>query len=317
MAIARVSIVPAADTPSPAVAPPPGADGPLLAPDFLRRLEALELVSRKVRAGRMKGDRLSKRKGRGSEFADFRPYTIGDDLRFLDWNLLGRLDKLFLRIFLEEEDLSVHLLIDNSASMDSGQPAKLRYAKQVAAALGFVGLINLDRVTVETIGGERTGRSPIFRGRPSFPRLLRAVDNIKAGGGGDLNRTLRSFSLRATGRGVAIILSDFLDKDGFEDGLRFLAARNLDVYAIHILSSEEIDPPYTGDLKFTDVEDADEAEVTISAPLLERYKATLAAFRGAVNSFCTRRGMSYLFTSNQVPFEKLVLGYLRNRGLLQ
>jgi hypothetical protein len=108
-----------------------------------------------------------------------------------------------------------------------------------------------------------------------------------------------------------------MDKDGFEEGLRFLASRNLDVYCIHILSQEEISPPYTGDLKFTDVEDGDEAEVTISAPLLERYQKTLNAFRGSVSRFCTKRGMSYLFTSNQVPFEKLVLGYLRNRGLLQ
>jgi uncharacterized protein (DUF58 family) len=301
----------------PETAPSPPSDAPLLAPDFLRRLETLELVSKRVRAGRMKGDRLSKRKGRGSEFADFRPYTVGDDLRFLDWNLYGRLDKLFLRMFLEEEDLSVHLLIDNSGSMDYGAPTKLRYAQQVAAALGFVGLINLDRVSVETIGGERGGRSPVFRGRPSLPRLLKAISAIGPAGGGELNRSLRNFSLRATGRGVAIILSDFMDKDGFEEGLRFLAARSLDVYAIHVLCEEEIRPPFTGDLKFTDVEDGDEAEVTISAPLLERYERTLTAFRNGVNGFCTKRGMSYLFTSNQVPFEKLVLGYLRNRGLLQ
>ena len=111
--------------------------GPLLSTEFLRRLETLELVSRKIRAGRMKGDRLSKRKGRGSEFADFRPYSVGDDLRFLDWNLYGRLDKLFLRLFLEEEDLNVHLLIDTSRSMEFGSPSKFRYAKQVAAALGW------------------------------------------------------------------------------------------------------------------------------------------------------------------------------------
>src|SRR5437667_6515109 len=137
---------------------------PLLAPDFLRRLESLELVSKKVLAGRMKGDRLSRRKGRGSEFADYRPYAVGDDLRFLDWNLFGRLEKLFLRLFLEEEDLNVHLLIDTSASMDFGSPTKLRYAKQVAAALGFVGLTNLDRVAISTIGGETVQRSPVYRG---------------------------------------------------------------------------------------------------------------------------------------------------------
>lgn len=294
----------------------PTADGPLLAPEFLRRLENLEVVSKRVMAGRMKGDRLSKRKGRGSEFADFRPYTPGDDLRFLDWNLYGRLEKLFLRLFLEEEDLHVHLLVDNSKSMDYGTPTKLRYAKQVAAALGFVGLANMDRVNVFAVGGTASA-SPTFRGRASLWRMVKHLDGIEPTAMGDLNRALRSFSLRATGRGVAVILSDFLDKGGYEEGLKYVASRNLDVYAVQILADEEVNPPYTGDLKLTDLEDEDEAEVTISAPLLERYRKTLMAYRGALNGFCTRRGMSYLFTTNQVPFEKLVLGYLRSRGLLQ
>lgn len=299
------------------VPPVPAADAPLLSPEFLRRLESLELVSRKMLAGRMKGDRLSKKKGRGSEFADFRPYTVGDDLRFLDWNLFGRLDRLFLRLFLEEEDLNVYVLIDNTRSMDYGAPTKLRYAKQVAAALGFVGLANLDRVTVEFAGGSTPTRSPAYRGRPSLWRMMKFLDDAAPVEGGDLNRALRGFSLRATGQGVAVVLSDFMDKGGYEEGLRYLAARPLDVYAIQVLAQEEVEPPYAGDLKLTDVEDGDEAEVTISAPLLERYRQTLAAFRGALSTFCTRRGMSYLFTTNQVPFEKLVLGYLRSRGLLR
>ena len=294
----------------------PDADGPLLSTDFLKRLEQLELSARKVLAGRMKGDRLSKRKGRGSEFADFRPYTVGDDLRFLDWNLFGRVEKLFLRLYREEEDLHVYLLIDNTKSMDFGSPSKLHYAKQVAAALGFLGLANMDRVIVEGVG---TGspRSPVFRGRPSLWRMMRHIQSLPAAETGDLNAALKGFSARAKGQGVAIVLSDFLDKDGYEGGLRYLASRNLDVYAIQILSDEEVNPPYTGDLKLTDLEDGDEAEITISAPLLARYQATLAAYRGALNAFCTRRGMSYYFTSNQVPFEKLVLGYLRTRGLVR
>lgn len=292
-------------------------NAPLIDPKFLRRLEQLELVSKKMLAGRMKGDRLSKRKGRGSEFADFRPYTVGDDLRFLDWNLFGRLDRLFLRLFLEEEDLHVHLLIDTSKSMEIGSPAKLRYAKQVAAALGFIGLINLDRVAIHTIGGETPKTSPIFRGRQSLWRMVGHVDAIQTESFGDFNQALRKFAMRTTGRGVAIVLSDFMDKDGYEEGMRYMTTRNLDVYAIQILSEEEINPAITGDLKLRDIEDDDEAEVTISAPLLERYKNTLASFRNGLNTFCQRRGMSCLFTSNQVPFEKLVLGYLRSRGLVK
>src|SRR5262245_7156308 len=193
--------------------PAPPADAPLLSPEFLRRLEALELVSKKILAGRMKGDRLSKRKGRGAEFADFRPYAVGDDLRFLDWSLYGRLEKLFLRLFLEEEDLNVYLLIDNSKSMEYGTPTKLRYAKQVAAALGFVGLVNLDRVKIEVVGapGEGVSRSPVYRGRQSLWRMMKFLDGVPAAETGDLNRALRGFTLRATGQGVAIVLSDFMD----------------------------------------------------------------------------------------------------------
>jgi uncharacterized protein (DUF58 family) len=291
--------------------------GPLLSTEFLRRLETLELVSKKIRAGRMKGDRLSKRKGRGSEFADFRPYSVGDDLRFLDWNLYGRLDRLFLRLFLEEEDLHVHLLIDTSRSMEFGTPTKLRYAKQVAAALGFVGLINLDRVAIEAVGSKTPVRSPVYRGRPSLWRMVRFLDELQPAPAGEFSKSIRSFSLRATGRGVVVILSDFFDKGGYEDGFRYLLARNLDVYAVQVLAQEEIEPNITGDLKLTDIEDGDEAEVTISAPLLQRYQETLKAFRAALAGFCSRRGMAYLFTSNQVPFEKLVLSYLRSRGLLR
>ena len=135
------------------------------------------------------------------EFADYRPYTVGDDLRFLDWSLYGRMEKLFLRLFLEEEDLSVYLLIDNSRSMDSGNPTKLRYAKQVAAALGFIGLVNLDRVSIEAVGGGDAGRSPVYRGRPSLWRMLKFLDNIPVADSGDLNQSLRRFSRRATGQG--------------------------------------------------------------------------------------------------------------------
>src|SRR5262245_1504644 len=155
---------------------------PLLTPDFLHRLEQLELVSRKIFSGRMKGDRLSKRKGQSVEFADYRQYAIGDDLRFLDWNLYARLDRLFLRLFLEEEDLHVYLLIDNSRSMDFGTPSKLRFARQVAAALGFVGLVNLDRVVVEAFNDRLSQNLPAQRGRRSLWRLLNFLDQLEPAG---------------------------------------------------------------------------------------------------------------------------------------
>jgi uncharacterized protein (DUF58 family) len=293
------------------------AAGPLLDPDFLARLNRLEIVSKKIFIGKTKGERLSKRKGQSVEFADFRSYAVGDDLRFLDWNLYARLDRLFLRLFLEEEDLHVYLLIDNSLSMGFGSPTKLHFAKQVVAALGFIGLSNMDRVVVEVFNDRITQTTTPLRGRRSFWRLTSVLDGLEPAGPSDLSRSLKAFSLKASGKGVVIILSDFMDKGGYENGLRYLIARNMDVYVIQVLSQEEIDPPMTGDLKLTDAEDGDEAEVTISAPLLKRYKETLAAYRGRLHDFCTRRGVNYLFTSNQVPFDRLVLGYLRQRGLVR
>ncbi len=289
----------------------------LLDPQFLARLEQLELVSRKIFLGVMKGERRSKRKGQSVEFADYRNYVKGDDLRFLDWNLYARLDRLFIRLFMEEEDLHFYVLIDNSLSMDFGKPTKLHYAKQVAAALAFVGLVNMDRVVIEAFNERLTQSLPAVRGRKSLGRVLKFMDKIEAAGPSNLRESLRNFSVKSSGKGIVVLLSDFMDKGGYEEALRYLVARQFDVYVIQILSQEEIDPEIVGDLKLIDVEDEDEAEITVSGPLLKRYKQNLAAFRGTLTEFCTRRGITCLFTNNQVPFDRLVLTYLRQRGLVK
>src|ERR1700687_4632941 len=159
---------------------------PLLDPQFLHRLEQLELVSRKIFMGRMKGERRSKRKGQSVEFADYRNYVVGDDLRFLDWNLFARLDKLFIRLFMEEEDLHFYVLIDNSLSMDFGNPTKLHYAKQVAAALAFIGLVNMDRVVIEALSERMTQSLPAVRGRKSLWRVLSFLQKVEPAGPSNL-----------------------------------------------------------------------------------------------------------------------------------
>jgi uncharacterized protein (DUF58 family) len=290
---------------------------PLLEPKFLTRLEQLELVSRKIFLGRMKGERRSKRKGQSVEFADYRNYVIGDDLRFLDWNLYARLDRLFLRLFMEEEDLHVSILIDNSLSMDFGTPSKLHYAKQVAAALGFIGLVNMDRVVIEAFNDRLTQSMPAARGRRSLWRLLDFLQKVEPAGPSDLRQSLRTFSLKCSGKGIVLLLSDFMDKGGYQEALRYLIARQLDIYVVQVLCQEEIEPEIVGDLQLVDIEDQDVAEITVSGPLLKRYKQNLAAYRAALSEFCTRRGVAYLFTSNQVPFDRLVLTYLRQRGLVR
>jgi uncharacterized protein (DUF58 family) len=289
----------------------------LLSPDLMAQLERLELVTRKVFRGRMKGERRSKRKGQSVEFADFRGYVPGDDLRTLDWNLFARLDKLIIKLFLEEEDLHFYTLIDASQSMDFGQPSKLEYAKQLAAALGFVGLVRTDRVRIETLGTDLAHRGPILRGRRSVWRMLDFVGSIQPGETATLAEGVKNFCLRNSGRGVLVLISDLMDKNGYESALRYLMAREMDVYVIHVLSQEEIDPDVKGDLRLVDCEDDDIAEITVSVPLLTRYKATLNAFVGGVQEFCNRRGMNYLLANNQTPVKDLIGSYLRRRGLVR
>lgn len=292
-------------------------DAPLLSPDFLAQLERLELVTRKVFRGRMKGERRSKRKGQSVEFADFRNYVAGDDLRFIDWNTYARLDRLFLKMFLEEEDLHFYALIDASRSMDFGEPTKLQYAKQLAAALGFIGLVRADRVRIEALGASNPRPGPVLRGRASVWRLLDYLDQITPGDGVPLARGIRDFCLRNKGQGVVVLISDLMDKSGYEEALRYLVARQMDTYVIQVLSQEELDPELVGDLKLVDSEDGDIAEITVSAPLLKRYKETLNAFVGSVREYCGRRGMTHILAHNQLPPEQLVVNYLRRRGLVR
>jgi uncharacterized protein (DUF58 family) len=288
---------------------------PLLSPELLAQLERLELVSRKVFRGRMKGERRSKRKGQSVEFADFRNYVPGDDLRFIDWNTYARLDRLFLKLFLEEEDLHFYTLIDASRSMEFGTPSKLHYARQLAAALGFIGLTRSDRVRIETLGQTHPG--PVLRGRQSLWRMLAHLDSIEGGESGSLAKGVKNFCVRNSGKGILVVISDLMDKQGYETAFRYLVAQQMDVYVIHVLSAEELDPDIKGDLKLVDCEDSDVAEITASGPLLRRYQQTLAAFVGGAREFCNRRGMNYLLANNQTPIEDLISGYLRKRGMVR
>lgn len=293
----------------------------LLDEDFIAKIEQLELVSRKVISGVLKGDRLSKRRGHSNEFSDHRPYVEGDDLRFLDWNVFGRLDRLFLKVFLEEEDLGVRILIDGSASMSFGSPSKLHYAKQIAAALGYIGLIHDDRVEVASFG-EKT--QPVFgpaRGRRQVRRLFQVLGSMEApeDESTNLERSCREFALSQKGGGIVLIVTDFFDRRGFEKALRYLLirARTTEVYVFHVLAAEEIEPSITGDVRLVDVEDGVGTDISVSGPLLKQYRQTVDVFREEIHDYCAGRGLHYVFTSTAVPFDRLILEYLRRRGLVR
>ncbi len=288
----------------------------LLDPQFMSRLDQLDVISRKMLAGKLKGERRSKRRGQSVEFADYRNYVIGDDLRFIDWNIYARLDKLFLKLFLEEEDLSLYVLLDISKSCDYGTPQKSFYIRQVAAALGYVGLVNYNRVTLCAFNNGIASETGALRGRRRVAQMLDFVQKLEPTGTSHLAESCRRFALAHRQKGVCFILSDFFDKGGYENGLRYVAGGKYDLFAVQTLSPQEIEPDLQGDLKLRDMEDDDMAEVSITQPLLKQYKSNLNAYCLALKEYITRRGGTYLFTSTAVPFDTLVLNYLRERGLL-
>jgi uncharacterized protein (DUF58 family) len=288
----------------------------LLDPAFMARLDQLDVLSRKMLAGKMKGERRSKRRGESVEFADYRNYVVGDDLRRIDWNIYARLDRLFLKLFLEEEDLSLYILVDVSKSCDYGNPNKALYLKQVAAALGYVGLVNYNRVTIAAMADEIVSETGGMRGRRRVPNMIDFVSKLNPTGPSNLAEACRRFALSHRTKGVMVVLSDFFDKGGYENGLRYLAGGRYDLFCVQVLSPQEIDPELQGDLKLKDMEDDDLAEVSITQPLMKKYKANLNAYCLALKDYLTRRGGTYLFSSTAVPFDTLVLNYLRDRGLL-
>ncbi len=296
--------------------PPSSTTVPLLSPELLARLERMELVSRKVFRGRMKGERKSKRKGQSVEFHDFRNYVPGDDLRLIDWNLYARLDQLFLKLFQEEEDLHFHALIDASESMNFGNPTKLHVAKQLGAALGYVGLCRADRVSVQALGPEGR-RAPVLRGRSSLWKMLNYLESLESGHNVSLHDGVRDFSIRNPGTGVVVLLSDLMDKQGYESALRMLIGRRMDVFVMHILSPEEIDPPLRGDRRLIDVEDGDASEITINQYAIDKYKETVRSFIGSIKSFCNRRSIVYIPVQTETPVETIVTKYLRERGVVR
>lgn len=283
----------------------------------MRRLDQLALFSRKIFAGKLRGERLTKRKGESVEFADYRNYVLGDDLRFLDWNIFARLERLFIKLFLQEEDLHVSILIDVSKSMDWGRPNKALYARQVAAAIAYIALVNFDRLSVYTYSNGLLDEMTGVRGRRWMFKVIDFLSRTECEGLSNLPEAARQFAIRHPQPGIVLVLSDFFEKAGYETGLRYLLGRHYDLFAVQVLSPEEIEPQLVGDLRLTDVEDEDVAEVTVSRALINRYKQNLQGYCEHLREYCTRRGISYLFTSTEVPFDQIVLNYFRQRGLVR
>jgi len=289
----------------------------LLDPVFMSRLDTLDVMSRKILQGKLQGERRSKRRGQSVEFADHRPYVAGDDLRFVDWNVYGRLEQLFLKLFLEEQDMTVHIVADASASMSFGEPSKELFIKKLTAALGYVSLVNNNRVTISFIADGVTVQLANMRGRNYLNNMAECLLTTDCDGPSNFDSACRQLAAGRIGSGVMVVLSDFLFKEGYDSGLRRLIGRQYDLYAIQVLCPQELSPDLSGELKLIDIEDADAAEITVSAALSKYYKRNLTAYCNELKNFCTRRGAVYVLANSADSVESLVLNYLRRIRLLR
>jgi uncharacterized protein (DUF58 family) len=289
----------------------------LLDPVFMSRLDTLDVMSRKILQGKLQGERRSKRRGQSVEFADHRPYVAGDDLRFVDWNVYGRLEQLFLKLFLEEQDLTVHIVADASASMSFGEPSKELFIKKLTAALGYVSLVNNNRVTISFIADGVTVQLANMRGRNYLNNMAECLLTTDCDGPSNFDNACRQLAAGRIGSGVMVVLSDFLFKEGYDSGLRRLIGRQYDLYVIQVLCPQELSPNLSGELKLIDIEDADAAEITVSSALSKYYKRNLTAYCNELKNFCTSRGAVYVLANSADSVESLVLNYLRRIRLLR
>lgn len=292
-------------------------DDDLFDDDFQRKLDYLALVSRKVFTGRMRAERRTKKSGSGIEFADHRDYQPGDDFRYLDWNVYRRFGRLLVRLFEEEEDLSIYFIVDASASMAFGDGAKLKQAKRIAAALAYVGLANLDRVCIVSTTDKVLDRMQETRGKARIFKVFRFLRELQPEGQTDLRQALKTFVAQHKKRGLVVLISDLYDPAGFEQGINVLRYNKYDPYVVHITDKREQKPDLFGDVLLYDCETGDEREVTVTRAVLERFAEVHKQYQVEIERFCSSRQVPYITADVSIAFDELVLRVFRRGGFLK
>lgn len=293
---------------------------PFFTENFLQRLERMSLAARRMMPGLTQGERRSTKRGQSVEFTDFRPYSTGDDFRRIDWNAYARLERFFIKLFVEEEDLTVHFLIDQSRSMDWGEPNKFKYAIHVVGALGYIALSGLDRVTVMPINHKgQNGALQSIRGKSQAITLfsfLQSLEYSKADSNFDPAGKLRAYAGIHKNPGLLILLSDLMH-DGWIEGLRTLVTRGFDISVIHILSPDEKHPTLVGDLKLIDSEDNSEIEITADYDLLANYQQNIAKWQDNIYHFCRARNINYIPVLTSLPLDDLLFSWLQRKKVIR
>jgi len=297
--------------------PPGGGDEDLFDDEFQRKLDYLAMVSRRVFSGAMRAERRTKKTGSGVEFADHRDYAPGDDFRYLDWHAYQRFDRLLIRLYEEEEDLSIYFIVDTSSSMAFGDGEKLRQAKRLCAALAYVGLANLDRIAIVTATDEISGRMQSTRGKARIFRIFRFLRGVRAEGVTDLGEAMKTFVAQHKRRGLAVLLTDLYDPLGFERGINVLRYNKFEPFVLHIVDPSEAKPDLKGDVRVYDCESGEEREVTVTAKVLLRYGQAYRDYLDEAQRFCTSRQVSYFRADVNIPFDELILRVFRRGGFLR
>jgi uncharacterized protein (DUF58 family) len=286
----------------------------------LRKLNQLTLVASRVRAGAIKGERRSSRRGSSVEFADYRDYTPGDDLRRLDWNIYARLEKPFIKLLEEEEDLAVHILLDGSLSMNWGtdEEHKFNYARRLAAGLGSIALSSGDLLTIGYLqGGQVTAEFGPTRGGVAMPRLFRFLEALEPARQTDLNKSMQQYSIKPRRAGLVILISDLLTATGFSSGMRSLLGRGSEAALIHVLSPDELEPPFAGDLQFIDMETAQVQDVSLDGGLRRQYWARVQSWIQSTQDDCRKQNIRYLNLTTDKPWDQALLLEMRHAGVVK
>lgn len=304
-------------------------DPQLLPPNLSARLDRLSLVTRKRLAGAGQGDRRSRQRGASLEFVDHRPYSPGDDPAKLDWNVYGRSGQLQMKVFEAEEMLSVAIVLDASASMRWGQPDKFRRAQQIAAALGYLGLVGGSRVSLSVLRSRGPAHSRPFWGRRQAAELLRfvaaqATDEPERTPteAESLEQMVRVSQRSAAGaRAVSgaqlvVLISDLL-ADNWRSALHLLGQPASELVVLQVLDGAEVEPALGGDLNLIDQETGSRVAVTLNAEVVTWYRDHVQTWLGEVTEFCARRGARYARHLTSEPLEQWMFRDLRTRGILR
>ncbi len=284
--------------------------------DFLKKLEYLSLVSRRVFRGKLLAQRRTKQLGGGIEFADHREYAPGDDLRYLDWNVYAKYGDLLLKRFQEEEDLHVYILLDASRSMDCGSPNKFDYARRIAAALAYIALADLDRVSIMAYADKPLDVLPLTRGKDRVLSILKFLENVKPGGTAtDLATVAKSLVNRAQRTGLVVIISDLYDQAGFRAGVDLLRHRRFEPHVIQIHTEEEANPSFLGDIELDEIETGQRRKLTVTERKLKQYRQLFHEFLAAIETYCKTYSLSCTRSTTDLPFDELILRMMRASGI--